>query len=130
MTNTVPRFISTPQTWFKAVTAVNTTFAGSGSLDTIITAPAEGSKIDYMMFQAQAATLSNVLNIFLSTANDTSYYWDQVTIAATTAPSSTSPGWVATLTPAEPLFLPSGCKLKMALYTAATINVFVQGGDY
>lgn len=136
--NTAPIFTLTPNCPVVAVAAANTARDGSGSLVTLFTAGADGSRIESITFtsaQATAAASSAMVGrVFLTdNAGANPRLISEVAIATATA-SNTAVGAVATITFTDGLIIPTGCIVKVAQSVYAGVedqmHVLAQGGDY
>ena len=128
--NTVPRFVETPQVWFVACSTINKLASGAGSFDTLMTAGAQGSKVDLFVFRAAEDLEENTLRIFLQTAGATDYLYEEITFSAASGPLPNAEVANSEIQPTFPLIVPALHSLVCAVHTADVINVFAFGGDY
>ena len=126
-----PEFIATPKIGAAAVSTANTNRDGTGTIATVFTAGASGSKIEEIVVKATGDPADSVVTLFLHDGTD---YWlfDEVDLGNPAAASATVTGHrVSTLY--ENLVLPSGWSLRAAItaaLTAGVINVIALGGDF
>lgn len=136
--NTSPIFTLTPNCPVVAVAAANTARDGSGTLVTLFTAGANGSRVESITFtsaQATAAVNSAMVGrVFLT--DDTGAnprLISEVVIAAVTA-SNTVIGAASTISYSNGLIIPTGCILKVAQSIYAGVqdqmHVVARGGNY
>lgn len=118
--------------WAK-LNLANPSVDGTGSVSTVFTAGAEGSRVDKISFQPLGTNDKTVVRVFInkgdnSTALNNTLYLEQ-TINATIA--STDAALPKIEVPID-LILPAGYKLICTLGTAVAsgIQVTVEGGDY
>ncbi len=130
--NTVPRFIEQPQIWKTQVSVANANISGdTGTLVTLVTgATPHGSKVDFFEFQAQGATQTNRLRLYLFTAGATAHLWREIDISAASSHAVNTDLFSTSLTPALPLVIPSGWTVRCSIHSANIINVFGIGGDF
>jgi hypothetical protein len=130
--NTVPRFVEQPQLWKTQVSVANANISGdTGTLETLLTgAVPHGSKVDFFRFQAQNATESGRLRIYLFTGGATAHLWREISVGAASASAINKTMWSGSLTPVAPLIVPSGWTVRVAVYSANVINIFGIGGDF
>ena len=130
--NTVPRFIEQPQTWKTQVSVANANISGNtGTLATLLTGKVEhGSKVDYFWFQAQNATQTNRLRLYLFTAGSTPHLLKEISVSGSSASAVNKTMFSTSWTPAIPVVVPAGWTLQCSVHSANVINIFGFGGDY
>lgn len=144
MANTIPIFPNKQNVSWGNVLTANTAKDGTGTMVTVFTAGANGSKIDQIKVRALGTNVATVLRFFINNgltnatpANNTLIH--EVTIAATTvnetAALTDNDVTIAknTTETAVPIpYLPAGYKLNVAIGTtvAAGLQVAVHGADY
>jgi len=122
-----PVFIGTPKTWLGQVSAANTNRDGTGTLVDIVTAAANGSRLDEIDILGPGTATAGVVRLFLNDGTNTRLF-KEVMVTATT-PSTSVEVFRAVLAFAEGLVLPSGWKLKASTHNAEAFNVVARGGD-
>ena len=136
--NIYPIFPRSPVIGRARLSAAVTASNGSGSLTTLLTAGASGSRVDYITFTnsqlAMAASSAMVGKVFLSnTAAADPYIIAEVAIATVTR-SATAVGATQTITFAGGLVIPSGSVISVAqsVYAGAQdqFDVIARGGHY
>ena len=133
--NTSPIFLGTPRTsWISTGTAANTALDGTGTVATVFTAGANGSKIETVSLEHLGTNVATVVRFFVNNgssnavaANNTLVH--EETMAANTlsqVAKSADIAWMANKV------LPAGYKLNVTIGTAiaAGIQVTADGGDY
>jgi hypothetical protein len=132
---TTPNFTATPRASSVAVSTANANRDGTGTIATVFTAGASGSRIESVVIVATATTTAGMIRLFLHDGTNARLF-DEVPVIALT-PSATIPAWSATLgniaplsTARYPLFLPSGWSLRAATNNAESFVVHAIGGDF
>ena len=136
---TTPNFAVTPKAGVTTLATANTAFDGTGTLGTILTGAANGTRIDMIVVSATATVSAGLINLFVSdtTAANTSantHILRSLPVTATT-PSATTAPFQTTLTSQTnpellPLFLPSGYTLRAGTTVAQGFRVMANGGDF
>lgn len=131
--STSPQYASTPRCGIGQVATANTNRDGTGTIGTIFTAGASGSRIDAINIKATGTTTAGMIRLFIHDGADARLL-TEVPVTAIT-PSGTLPSWEAqlntnTMTQVLPLVLPTGYSLRAATNNAETFNVIALGGDF
>ncbi len=136
--NTIPIFVKTPDLTSASINAANTARDGSGTLVTLFTAGADGSRVDYIVFTSAqpsvAASSARVVRVFITdTSGNNPRLRVEAAMTAVTA-SNTVVGATTTITFTNGLLLASGQQIKVSqsVYASASdqTDVFAHGGDY
>jgi hypothetical protein len=136
--NIAPIFVLTPNIGFGRITAANTTSDGSGSLTTVFTAGANGSRLDFLTItnsQATAALSSAmVIKVYLTnTSGTTPRMLQEVTLPAATRTTAVV-GSTTTISFSNGLIIPAGTLVQMSQSVYAGVqdqnDVVARGGDY
>ena len=141
--NTIPIYSKAGQiAWSGILTSANTAKDGTGTVETIFTAGADGGRVERIRIRALGTNVATVLRIFInngsanSTAGNNTLY-AEITLAATTlsetsALLTTNEFPSAADTTAFPLVLPAGYKLLATLGTAiaAGVKITAIGSTY
>jgi hypothetical protein len=129
-----PVFVQAPKVSWGKVKAENTAMDGSGTMVTVFTAGANGSKIDKIKVKHEGSSIATVLRFFLNngSSNETpanNTLWKEQSILANT---SDPDGSCSEYEIDADLVLPTGYKLNMAVGTtiANYLHVTAEGGDY
>lgn len=136
--NTSPIFVLTPNTVSVALAAANAATDGSGSITTILTAGANGSRIERVTFvnsqQTAAASTANVGRVFISHDNGVSWFLYAEIAIPTATRSTTAIGARQQIIFSNGLILEAGHLLgaTIAAYAGAQdrTNVTAEGGDF
>lgn len=127
-------YAASPRFGAGLLTAADTSLTAPTTVQTILTAGASGSRIDYVEIMGVATTVAGIVNLFVF--DGTTYHlWQQVPVIAVTV-GTTTPSFVANLSSnananALPLILPSGHSLRATTTVAQTgIKVSAWGGDF
>lgn len=129
--STAPAFASTPRNAIGQVTAANTARDGTGTVVTVFTAGAAGSKIERVRIQATGTTTAGVVRLFIH--DGTNFRLLREVLVGAITPSVTVEAFSANVdlsTPDQVIVLPIGYSLRASTNNAETFNVFVVGGDY
>ncbi len=129
--NTTPIMLLTPVIWKVTVSTANTNRDGTGTIATVGSAGANGTRIDEIVAKATGDPADSVLTLFLYDGS-TYFLFDEIDLGDPAAGSTT----VTTFR--EPriyknLVIPTGWSLRAAITVALTsgvVNVFALGGDY
>lgn len=129
----VPQYASTPKCGVGQVSVANTNRDGTGTIATVFSAGASGSRIDAIDLKAVGTTTAGMIRLFIHDGANARLL-TEVPVTAIT-PSGTLPSWEAqlntnTMTQVLPLVLPTGYSLRAATNNAETFNVIALGGDF
>jgi hypothetical protein len=121
-------YASTPRAAVGQVSVANTARDGTGTLATIFTAGASGSRVDDIVITATGTTTAGMVRLFVHDGTN-ARLWQEVQVNAAT-PSGTVPAFTATLLN-QALILPNGWSLRASTNNAETFNVLVdRAGDF
>ncbi len=131
--SSVPQYASVPKCGIGQVSVANTNRDGTGTIVTIFSAGASGSRIDAIDLKAVGTTTAGMIRLFLHDGANARLLTEVPVVAVT--PSGTIPAWEAqlntnTMSQVLPLFLPSGYSLRASTHNAETTNVIAIGGDF
>lgn len=128
----VPAYAAAPKCGIGQISTANTARDGTGTIGTIFTAGASGSRIDQIRIHAVGTTAAGMIRLFIHDGTN-ARLWKEVPVIAVT-PSATLPAWsanVASQVDLElPLVLPNGYSLRAATNNAETFNIVAIGGDF
>lgn len=111
-----------------ALSVANTNRNGTGTIVSVFTAGASGSRIDDIYIVANATTTAGVIRLFISDGTNIRL-WQEILVSAVT-PSTTQAVWSASLLN-QALVIPSGYSLQASTNNAETFSVFVtRAGDF
>ena len=131
--STSAQYASTPKCGVGQVSVANTNRDGTGTIVTVFSAGASGSRIDAIDLKAVGTTTAGMIRLFIHDGANARLL-TEVPVTAIT-PSGTLPSWEAqlntnTMTQVLPLVLPTGYSLHAATNNAETFNVIALGGDF
>lgn len=129
--NTSPIFLLTPNNGVASVSTANTARDGTGTIATIFTAGANGSRVEEIVVKATADPADSVVTIFLYDGS-TYHLFDEFDIGDPAAASATVAGYREARTYRN-LMLSSGWSIRAAItvaLTAGVMKVICHGGDY
>lgn len=128
--NTSPIFVLTPNAVPIQVSTANTARDGTGTLGTVVTAGANGTRIEGVRVQAAVTTTAGVVRLFITDAAGANPKLFMEILVSAITPSTTVEAFSAERIFTRPLFLASGQLLKASTHNAEAINVFALGvGD-
>ena len=122
-----PAFAVTPRIGAVNVATANTNRDGTGTVATLITGAATGTRIAEIVVQARVTTTAGMVRIFLY--DGTTYrFWDEVAIAAATVSATVKGTRLATLY--SNLVLPNASwSLVVSTHNAESMDVIALGAD-
>jgi hypothetical protein len=111
-----------------ALSAANAARDGTGTVVTLFTAGASGSRIDDIYIVATGTTTAGVIRLFLHDGTTARLLSENLVSAIT--PSTTIPVWSTTLL-GQGIVIPSGWSLRATTNNAETFNIIVtRAGDF
>ncbi len=131
------QYASTPKVGIGVISTANTNRDGTGTIGTVFTAGASGSRIDVIEAQATGTTTAGMVRLFIHDGSNARLIGELPVQAVT--PSGTVPAWSAVVTSnssgivgsvALPLSVPTGYSLRASTQNAETFNVIGFGGDF
>lgn len=124
---TQPAFATVPRIGSAQVSAANTNRDGTGTIVTIITGVAAGTRIAEVVVEATVTTTAGMVRLYLFDGTNTRLF-DEVAIAAATPSASVRATRVSTVY--TNLILPSASwQLRASTHNAEAINVIALGAD-
>jgi hypothetical protein len=125
-----PQFASTPKVGIGQLSAANTNRDGSGTVVTVVSAGANGTRIDAVTIEATATTTAGMVRLYLHDGANARLF-DEVAVSAIT-PSGTVAAFSAQrlYSATQPVLLPSGWSLRASTHNAEAFNVVAFGGDF
>lgn len=126
---TAANLAATPRNAVAAISAANTNRDGTGTVVTVFTAGANGSRISKIEVKAQVTTTNGMVRLFIH--NGTAFFlWKEIPVTAATV-SATVLAFSASLDFSnDPLILPTGYSLRVSTHNAEAMNVHARGGDF
>lgn len=127
---TTPIFPATPKSWYGQVSAANTNRDGTGTLVTLVTGVANGTRIDRIRIRAAVTTTAGMVRFYISLdGGTTKRLWKEVIVSAITVGAATEAFNSEFVTP--DLYLPdASAVLYASTHNAEAINIVVGGADY
>ncbi|MGZ4954439.1 MAG: hypothetical protein ACXV8Q_04940 [Methylobacter sp.] len=126
--SSTPQFTATPNVGIAALSAANTGRDGTGTIVTVLTAGANGSRVDKAVIKATGVTTDGMVRLFIHNVTAASLF-TEVPVTATAASSST-PAFESVIDFLGGLVLPTGYSLRAATEKAETFNVVAFGGNF
>lgn len=129
---THPGYAATPRSSSVSIATANTNRDGTGTVGTVFTAGASGSRVDKVHICPAAATTAGMVRLYIY--NGSAYFLlKELPILAVT-PSGSVAVLPITLTSGNdlemPVMLPSGWSLRASTHNAETFHVTAEGGDF
>lgn len=133
--NTNPIFCDSPRaSWIATGTSANTNFDGTGTVATVFTAGADGSKVEKIIIQHMGSNVDSIVRLFLNngstntTASNNALVLEVDVDAYTASQVDTSARYEIAVDWA----LPAGYKINATIGTACASGFMVtaMGGDY
>ena len=122
------QYAATPRTAVAQVSTANTARDGTGTLATVFTAGASGSRIDDIAIIATGTTTAGMVRLFLHDGTN-ARLWREVAVSAITPSATVSP--FSSLLGSLALVLQTGWSLRASTHNAETFNVLVtRAGDF
>ncbi len=127
MANTQPIFTATAQSAMAQISTANTNRDGTGTIGTVLTAGASGTRIFRIYIKATGTTTAGMVRLYI---HDGANYrlWREYQVTAIT-PTASTKTWEA-----EEVFydfsIPTGYSLRASTHNAETFNVFAMAGDF
>lgn len=126
--STSAQYASTVQSASAQVTTANTNRNGTGTIVSVFSAGASGSRVDDIYIVATGTTTAGVVRLFISDGTNIRL-WQEIIVAAVT-PSTTQAVWSASLFN-QGLLLKSGWSLQASTNNSETFNILVtRAGDF
>jgi hypothetical protein len=128
--STTPAFASTVRTASAQINTANTNRDGTGTIVTVFTAGASGSRIETVEICATGTTTAGMVRLFLYDGTNYRLLREQPVYART--PSGTIAAFqiIVPFGDLSPCLLANGWSLRAATNNAETFNVTVYGADF
>jgi len=125
-----PNFSATAQCGIAVISTANTARDGSGTLGTVLTAGASGSRVERVTIRATGTTTAGMIRLFVHDGTNARLI-DEVPVPAIT-PSGTVPAFQVDVTFGDnrPLLLPNLFSLRASTNNAETFHVVAFGGSF
>lgn len=125
---TSPAFATTPRVAAVNIATANTNRDGTGTIGTLITGVAAGTRITEIVVKAVGVTTAGMVRVFLY--DGTTYYlFDEISVAAVASPGASTQTTRVSTTYTN-LVLPSASwSVRVSTHNAESINVTALGAD-
>lgn len=119
-------YAATPKVGVGQLSVANAALDGTGTIVTVFTAGASGSRLDSVTIKATTSVVNGVVRLFVNDGT-TSYLLTEVPVQSTTASTTNT-----TFEDGRQLniVLQTGWSLRAATSVAQTINIIAIGGDF
>lgn len=125
----VPAFIATPRVEAVSVSTANTATDGTGTITTLITGAASGTRVLEIDVKCAATSAAALVNIFVSTDSGTTWkLFDAVTVTAVTM-SNTAASFRGVVLYDSLILASAAHRLGVTTTIAQSTNVIALGGD-
>lgn len=126
---TTAQYASTVRTAIAQISTANTNRNGTGTIGTVITGAATGTRVDDITITATGTTTAGVVRLFINDGT-TSYLWQEILVTAIT-PSTTQQVFSFTLLNQALLLASASWSLRASTNNAETFNIIVtRAGDF
>lgn len=125
-----PVFVQAPLLGMARISTANIVRDGSsGALGTVVTAGADGARVELVRVVAVTTTTPGTVRLFLSINGGTNkFLWAELAIPANTV-SASNPGVAVEFTPTKPLMMPASALLYASTEKGETFDVHAHGGQ-
>lgn len=120
-----PAYAATPASGAASISTANTGRDGTGTIGTVLTAGASGSRIDDISICATGTTTAGMVRLFIHNGT-TAFLWREIPVTAAT-PSGTVQAFSYYLSN-QNLILPTGYSLRASTHNAEAFTVQVTRG--
>lgn len=128
---TAPAFAATPRTAVVQVTAANTARDGTGTIATLFTAGASGSRVERIRICGTGTHTAGVVRLFIHDGSNARLIKEVMVTAITPSVSVEVYSADADFSgPDQVLVLPTGYSIRASTHIAETFNLFAFGGDF
>lgn len=128
--NTQPIFVKSISTSVASIATANTGRDGSGTLNTLFTAGANGSRVEFIKIMATVTTTAGMLRLFIDDGGTIRFFMEVPVVAIT--PSATVGAFMVHLQfgDAVPFMMKASTVLKCGTEKNETFHAVVVAGDY
>lgn len=120
------QYAATPKVGVAQISTANANRDGTGTLGTVITAGASGSRVDTVTVKATGTVTNGMVRLFVHDGTNARLY-TEVPVVATT-PSASAPTFETGIR--LDLVLPVNYSLRASTEAAETFNIIAVGGDF
>ena len=125
---TKPQFTVIPKVGIASISTLNAGRDGSGTLGTVFTAGASGSRIDKAIIKATVTTTAGMVRLFIHDGASAKLL-TEIPVTAITVAANT-PAFETVIDFLGGLVLPTGYSLRAAAEKAEIFNILAFGGDF
>lgn len=127
-----PQFAATPKLGASSISTANTGRDGTGTLGTVLTAGAAGTRLRAVHIRATASTTAGMVRLYLHDGT-TAHLFKEVPVNAIT-PSGSVEAFSAHLNESTnpdllPVTIPTGWSLRASTHNAEAFRVIAEGAD-
>lgn len=128
--NISPIFTLTPRADSVAIATANTNRDGTGTIGTVLTAGASGTRISRITIKATVTTTAGTIRLYIYTGADY-FLWREILVTAITASAIVAAfEYTLELLGERALVLPNAYSLRASTEKAENFNIVAEGGDY
>lgn len=124
---TSPQYAAIPKIGATAISTANTARDGSGTIGTVFSAGASGSRVERVVIKATASTTAGIVRIFLHDGSSARLI-SEVPVQAITV-SANVPSFETEVIFEDGMVLPTGYSLRASTHNAENFNVVALGAD-
>ena len=122
------QFVATPKVGLVSISVANTSLTGSGTLYTVFSAGANGSRIERCIVKASGTTTAGMVRLFIYNGTSATLL-TEIPVEAVT-PSGTLPSFETTLVFDGGLVIPTGYSLRASTHNTDSFQLTALGGDF
>lgn len=122
------QFVATPKVGLATISTANTGLTGAGTIGTVFSAGANGSRIERCVVKATGTTTAGMVRLFIHNGTAATLL-TEIPVAAVT-PSGTLSAFETTLVFDGGLVIPTGYSLRASTHNAESFQLTALGGDF
>lgn len=122
-----PQFAATPRVGIAQVSVANPNRDGTGTLATVLTAGASGTRIDYVAIKATGSTSAGMIRLYVHDGSNARLLSEDEVPELTVSAASKAHESLVEL--AGGIVIPTGYSLRASTEVGETFNIFAIGGD-
>lgn len=125
-----PLFTQTPKIGTVAISTANANRDGTGTIGTVLTAGASGTRVHRVSIKATVTTTTGTIRLFIYTGS-TYFLWREIPVTAITVSATQAAfEYNLELLGERALILPNGYSLRASTEKAENFNIIAEGGDF
>lgn len=125
-----PVFVGNVNTQAVSVSTANTNRDGTGTIGTLYTAGANGSRVHKITVKATDTTTAGMIRFFLHNGSAYFLYLEIAVNPITPSASQEAFGAIYDLFGENAIVIPSGWSIRVSTNNAENFNVIAEGGDF